>query len=67
MLVLTRRSGQSVLLSPKSDLDPKMQVADLFAGGPVTVTVLAVRGDQIKLGIEAPTSVRVMREELVEG
>jgi len=33
--------------------------------GNIIVTVLEVRGDKIRLGIEAPRDVRVMRSELV--
>jgi carbon storage regulator len=33
-------------------------------GDEITVTVLAVEGDRVKLGIQAPRSVVVLREEL---
>ena len=48
MLVLTRRTGQSIVI-----------------GNGITVTVLEVKGDQIRLGIDAPRDVPVHREELV--
>jgi carbon storage regulator len=35
-------------------------------GDDVRITVLAVRGSQIKLGIDAPREVRVNREEVLE-
>lgn len=47
MLVLTRRSGES-----------------LMVGDDVVVTVLEVRGDVVRLGISAPRSVQVHREEV---
>ena len=47
MLVLTRKSNQSVVI-----------------GGDIIVTVLEVRGDQIRLGITAPRDVEVHREEV---
>jgi carbon storage regulator len=47
MLVLTRRSGEAIVI-----------------GDDVTVTVLEVRGDQIRLGIDAPRSVKVHRQEV---
>lgn len=47
MLILTRRSGESVMI-----------------GGDVLVTVLEARGKQIRIGIEAPKNIRVMREEV---
>ena len=52
MLVLSRRVGESVVIA---------------AGSPeaVTITVLEVRGDVIRLGIDAPRSVAIHRAELL--
>lgn len=36
----------------------------IVIGGEVVVTVLEVRGDQVRLGINAPKSVTVHREEV---
>jgi carbon storage regulator len=47
MLVLTRRSSQSIMI-----------------GTDVVVTVLEVRGDQVRLGVSAPRDVDVHREEV---
>ena len=47
MLVLTRRTNQSIVIGPD-----------------VTVTVLEIRGDQVRLGIRAPREVSVHREEI---
>ena len=37
----------------------------IVIGDDVTVTVLEVRGDQVRLGIEAPREVKVFREEVL--
>lgn len=37
-----------------------------IAGECVKITVLEVSGDRIKIGIEAPPSVRIMRTEVAE-
>lgn len=37
----------------------------VILGGDVKVVVLAIEGDKVKLGIEAPKSVRIYREELI--
>jgi carbon storage regulator len=47
VLVLTRRTGESVMV-----------------GDDVVITVLEARGDVIRLGIQAPRSVQVHREEV---
>ena len=50
MLVLTRKVGDSVILDTSD--------------GPVEVLVVAVRGNAVRLGFEAPDSVRIHRAEL---
>ena len=47
MLVLTRKSNQSIVIADD-----------------VIVTVLEVRGDQVRLGISAPREVEIHREEV---
>jgi carbon storage regulator len=49
MLVLTRRTGETVMI-----------------GTDVTVTVLSIRGNQVRVGIKAPQAVAVHREEIYE-
>ncbi|WP_110208238.1 carbon storage regulator CsrA [Nocardioides daejeonensis] len=38
----------------------------VLVGDDVTITVLEVRGDVIRIGIDAPRSVSVQRAELIE-
>ena len=47
MLILTRRTGES-----------------LMVGDDVSVTVLTVKGTQVRIGITAPRQVAVHREEI---
>ncbi|HOF89149.1 MAG TPA: carbon storage regulator CsrA [Armatimonadota bacterium] len=48
MLVLTRKTGQSIVID-----------------GGIEITVLEVRGEQVRLGITAPREIRVNRKELL--
>lgn len=49
MLVLARKTGQSIVINDNIEL-----------------LVIEVRGDQVRLGIEAPKSIPVHRKELLE-
>ena len=49
MLILTRRTGETVMI-----------------GNEVTLTVLGVKGNQVRIGINAPKHVPVHREEIYE-
>ncbi|NOY77248.1 MAG: carbon storage regulator CsrA [Calditrichaeota bacterium] len=49
MLVLTRKSGESLMI-----------------GETIVITVIEVRGGQVKIGVEAPREIAVYRKELLE-
>jgi len=53
MLVVTRRPGESIVI-------------ELPFGELTEVMVLVVKGDQVRLGSDAPPEVLVLREELLE-
>ena len=50
MLVLSRKCGERIVLPDCS----------------ITITVVAVKGNQVRLGITAPAEVNVLREELAQ-
>jgi carbon storage regulator len=51
MLILTRRPGERLCIGRDRD---------------VVITVLGVKGNQVRLGIDAPRDVPVDREEIYE-
>lgn len=57
MLVLTRRTGETLLIGKNS----KSKEEELLA----KVTVLGIRGNQVRIGIKAPNDVWVHREEVL--
>jgi len=50
MLILTRRSAESLVIGD----------------GEITVTVLGVKGNQVRIGVDAPKDVSVHREEIYD-
>ena len=51
MLILTRRLGERLVIGEN---------------GEIKVTILAIKGNQIRLGVEAPKEITVHREEIYE-
>lgn len=45
-------------------LSRKINEALVLEDGAIRIVVLSVQGDQVKLGIEAPRNVPIMREEI---
>lgn len=52
MLILTRRSGEAI-------------IATTADGTRITVRVVSINGGQIRIGLDAPKSVHIIREELL--
>jgi len=63
MLVVSRRSTESILIRPAEDIDPTMTLEDLFANGPIEITVLGGNGRRVKMGVEAPAELCIWRKE----
>lgn len=64
MLVLERRSGESVLIFPSEEVDPNMTIGELFAKGPIRVAVKCRVPGSVKLAISAPSAMKILRDEL---
>jgi len=63
MLILTRKPGELIYLYPE-DVPQDMTVAELFSGMQIVFEVLEVRGNQVKIGIDAPDKLTILRGEL---
>lgn len=63
MLVLSRRADESIVIQPADGTDQSMTLKELFANGPIEITLLGGTGRRIKMGIEAPTQLAIRRKE----
>ena len=66
MLILTRRPGELFQIDLAESVDPNMTVSELFADGPIEVAVVSLKGNQVRIGIQASDRLTILREELVE-
>ena len=65
MLVLSRRPNELIYIYP-DDLPPDMTVAELFAGGQIVIEVLSIEQNQVKIGIDAPKHLTILRDNANE-
>jgi sRNA-binding carbon storage regulator CsrA len=63
MLVLSRRTDESIEMQPAEDADRSMTLAQLFADGPILIVLLGGSGRRVKLGIEAPEQLSIRRTD----
>jgi len=63
MLSLTRHENESLFIQLDKNTDPNMTVAELFKDGPIEIRVHDLRKTQIKIGIQAPQELDIVREE----
>ncbi len=64
---LTRSPSQSIYLSLANSVDPTTPIGELFKDGPLRVRIMAIRGSQVRIGVQVPQSLEVHREERPEG
>ncbi len=63
MLVLSRRADESIVIQPAEGADIRMTLEELFANGPIQITLLGGTGKRVKMGINAPTQLAIRRKD----
>jgi sRNA-binding carbon storage regulator CsrA len=64
MLVMSRRTDESIVIQPADGVDVSMTLAQLFANGPILITLLGGTGRPLKVGIDAPEQLSIRRKDI---
>ena len=63
MLILSRNVGELIYIYP-DDLPLDMTVAELFGGRQISIEVLGFKGNQVRIGIDAPEKLKILRDDV---
>lgn len=63
MLVVSRRSDESIQIKLADDADGSLTLDDLFSKGPIEITLLGGNGRRVKMGIAAPPELSIRRKD----
>jgi sRNA-binding carbon storage regulator CsrA len=64
MLVLSRRTDESIVIELADAVYGNMTLVELFADGPILITLLGGNGRRVKMGIEAPNQLSIRRKDI---
>lgn len=63
MLVVSRKENESITIEPAEGIDLSMTLREVFAHGPVLVTLTQVGRRRVRLLIDAPKALKVWRSD----
>lgn len=63
MLVVTRKENESIKIEPVDGVDPSLTLREVFAQGPIMLKLTHVGQRRVRIVVEAPSSLKVMRNE----
>jgi sRNA-binding carbon storage regulator CsrA len=63
MLVISRKENESIRLEPAPGIDPALTLAEAFQSGAIVVKLMRVGARRVRLAIEAPAALRVLRDQ----
>lgn len=66
MLLLSRQEGESIFISPSEDANLSMTLGELFAEGALELAVTEIKGGRVKIGLDAPKELLIMRGEIFD-
>jgi sRNA-binding carbon storage regulator CsrA len=66
MLVLSRKENESIKIEPLEGVDPSLTLREVFAQGPILLTLRHVGPRRVRIVIEAPSALKILRGEVAE-
>ena len=67
MLVVSRKENESIKIEPLDGIDPSLTLHEVFAQGPIVLTLKHVGARRVRIVVEAPGALRIMRTEPESG
>jgi sRNA-binding carbon storage regulator CsrA len=67
MLVVSRKENESIQIEPLEGVDPSLTLREVFAHGPIRLTLRHVGPRRVRIVIDAPAVLKIMRGEADDG
>jgi sRNA-binding carbon storage regulator CsrA len=64
MLVVSRRADEAIQIKMADGVDASLTLKDLFANAPIEITLLGGMGRRVKMGIDAPPELCILRVDM---
>ena len=64
VLVVTRKENESIKIEPLDGIDPSLTLHEVFAQGPIILTLARVGARRVRIVVEAPIALRIKRTEV---
>ena len=63
MLVVSRKENESIMIEPLEGIDPSLTLREVFAHGPIRLTLKHVGARRVRIVIQAPSALKIMRSD----
>ena len=61
VLVVSRKENESIKIEPLDGIDPSLTLHEVFAKGPIVLTLKHVGARRVRIVVEAPGALRIIR------
>jgi sRNA-binding carbon storage regulator CsrA len=65
VLVVSRKENESIRIEPVEGIDPNLTLGEVFAQGAIVLTLTHVGPRRVRIVIEAPSALKILRGEVV--